>query len=358
MESERIQQLMRPSIRALTPYSSARNEFSGHASIFIDANENFTDFIGGEGRNRYPDPKHVLLKKSIEETLGFASDRIVLGNGSDEIIDLLFRIFCEPKEDRVVLLPPTYGAYQVFADINDVGITSIPLTATYDLDMKAIRERMEELNTQGSKMLFICSPNNPSGNSFPLAQIQEIASLFQGITVVDEAYIDFSEQESAASLIDDNGRIVVLRTLSKAWGLANVRIGFAIADPQIVRIMHHVKYPYNLSGIQQETAVRALAEKTRVHDTVRQIVSERERIASFLPSLSYVEEVYHSDANFILVKVLDADLLYTSLLKKGIIIRNRSRVIGCSGCVRITVGSRDENDTLLTALKELEEVLA
>lgn len=358
MESNGIQQLIRPSIRALTPYSSARNEFSGQASIFIDANENYTDFVGGEGRNRYPDPKHTLLKRSIEDALGFASERIVLGNGSDEIIDLLFRIFCEPKEDKVVLLPPTYGAYQVFADINDVGITSIPLTPTYDLDMITIRERMEELNDGKNKLLFICSPNNPSGNSFPLIQIEEIASLFQGITVVDEAYIDFSGQESAASLIEGNDRIVVLRTLSKAWGLANVRIGFAIADPDIIRIMHHVKYPYNLSGIQQETAVKALAEKDRVKDTVGQIISERNRIASFLPSLSYVEQVYASDANFILVKVLDADLLYTSLLNKGIIIRNRSRVIGCSGCVRITVGSREENETLLAAMKELEEALS
>ncbi len=354
MSNSSILDLMRPSIRNLTPYSSARNEFSGEASIFIDANENYTDFVGGEGRNRYPDPKHAVLKNAIETSLGISGARIVLGNGSDEIIDLLFRIFCEPAADKAILFPPTYGAYQVFADINNVGTVSVPLTENFSLDMESIRSRIEELNSENHKLLFICSPNNPTGNSIPLSDIEEIASLFHGITVVDEAYIDFSTQESAASLIEKNERIVVLRTLSKAWGLANVRIGFAIANKDIIAVMHNVKYPYNLSGVQQETAVKALKEKKSVEETVKLIISERSRVASEISSFSYVETIFDSDANFILVRVSDADRLYNRLLEKGIIIRNRSKVIGCSGCVRITIGSVQENDTLLAAMKEME----
>ncbi len=355
MNGPTIAELMRPSIRNLTPYSSARNEFSGEASIFIDANENYRDFVGGEGRNRYPDPKHTTLKEMIESTLGLPGDQIVLGNGSDEIIDLLFRIFCEPAEDRVILFPPTYGAYQVFADINNVGTLSVPLTEDFALDMETIRTRIDELNSAQNKLLFICSPNNPSGNSFPLSQVEEIASSFRGITIVDEAYIDFSEQKSAASLVAKYDRLVVLRTLSKAWGLANVRIGFAIAHPDIIGVMHNVKYPYNLSGVQQEKAVEALKAKEHVSDTVKMIVSERGRVASVLSSISYVENVFDSDANFILVRVKDADGLYMKLLERGIIIRNRSKVIGCSGCVRITIGSVEENNALLSAMKEIEE---
>ncbi len=357
MSANTIDSLMRETIRNLIPYSSARNEFSGQASIFIDANENYTDFVGGEGRNRYPDPRHAGLKAAIREAMGIDEHRIVLGNGSDEIIDLLFRIFCEPGEDKAVLFPPTYGAYQVFADINNAGITSLPLTENFRLDLELFRSRIDELNSGNCKLLFICSPNNPSGNSFPLSEIEEIASAFQGITIVDEAYIDFSDHPSAISLIDRNERVVVLRTLSKAWGLANVRVGFAVASEQIIRVMHNVKYPYNLSGIQQEMAVKALREKKDVETTVMRIREERDRIGAFLANLSYVQQVFGSDANFLLVRVSDANRLYTLLLERGIIIRNRSSVPGCAGCVRITIGSREENDVLLAALEELEEVL-
>jgi histidinol-phosphate aminotransferase len=355
-------ELMRPNILQLTPYSSARNEFSGEGSIFLDANENYKDFIGTSARNRYPDPSHQELKKQIAKSLDLEGKSIVIGNGSDELIDLLFRIFCTPQKDKVLMISPTYGAYQVFADINDVGVSQCPLKDDFTIDTNRLETQCHLINsgsveTGMHKLFFLCSPNNPTGNSFSLKQIETIANRFVGITVVDEAYIDFSERESAVSLIEKNDRIVVLRTLSKAWGLANVRIGIAIASPSIIKIMHHVKYPYNLSGIQQELAIEALQKREEVLLTVAEIKSERERVAKELKKFPFVQKVFPSDANFILARFDDAPMVYSMLLKKGIIIRKRTSLRGCYGCLRLTIGSVEENDAVLAALESLKEQL-
>ncbi len=360
MESYTISDLMRPNILSLTPYSSARNEFDGEASIFLDANENYRDFIGSSARNRYPDPMHKALKKKISETFGFSESSVVVGNGSDELIDLLFRIFCVPRKDKALMLNPTYGAYKVFADINDIGISYSSLDADFSIDEKRMHTQCElirkgSVETGMHKLFFICSPNNPTGNSFSIDQIESMARCFPGITVVDEAYIDYSDGESAVSLIKKNDRVVVLRTLSKAWGLANVRIGIAIADEKIIEIMHHVKYPYNLSGIQQELAIEALSKKDEVDSVIAFIKEERKRISERLEHYSFVQKVFPSDANFILVRFDDPLAVYSALLEKGIIVRKRNTVAGCYGCLRLTIGSAQENDILLQTLDSFEE---
>ena len=357
-----VKQLMRKNILSLVPYSSARNEFNGKGSVFIDANENYRDFIEAKGLNRYPDPQHKELKQEIEKVMNIPYENMVIGNGSDELIDLLFRIFCVPSKDKVLMMSPTYGAYKVFADINDVGVSYCPLKDDFSIDLDRLEGQCHLINSgileHGiHKLLFICSPNNPTGNSFPLDQVADIARRFRGITVIDEAYIDFSEKESAMSLLKDNERIVILRTLSKAFGLANVRIGIAIASPEIIKTMHHVKYPYNLSGVQQAVAIQALKKQAEVVTTIKSIVESREKVAQQLTSLSFVQKVFPSDANFLLVRVDDASLLYSMLLKKGIIIRNRSSVRGCYGCVRITIGSEEENKLLIETLKQFEAIL-
>ncbi|NCB01679.1 MAG: histidinol-phosphate transaminase [Spirochaetia bacterium] len=357
-----MKQLMRKNISTLVPYSSARNEFSGKGSIYIDANENYRDFVGEKGLNRYPDPQHIELKREIEKVMGFLPQQIVVGNGSDELIDLLFRIFCVPGKDKILMMSPTYGAYKVFADINDISVSYCPLKDDFSIDLERLESQCHLINTGTiehgiHKLLFICSPNNPTGNSFPLEQIGEIAKRFRGITVIDEAYVDFSSIGSAKALLEQNERIVILRTLSKAYGLANVRIGIAISSPEIIEAMHHVKYPYNVSGIQQEAAIGALRAQKEVEATIKIILNERERVASNLRNFSFVQKVFPSDANFLLVRVDDPTLLYNMLLKKGIIIRNRSSLRGCYGCVRITIGSVSENNALLETLTQLEEIL-
>jgi histidinol-phosphate aminotransferase len=354
-----IQELMRPNIASLIPYSSARNEFTGDAAIFLDANENWRDFVGGRGLNRYPDPQHIKLKGKISEVLGLPQDSIVLGNGSDEMIDVLFRVFCNPGKDKILLMSPTYGAYEVFANIHGVGISHCQLKDDFSLDLHRM-DAVCHLVNNGSvehgmhKMLFICSPNNPSGNSFPLEQIEMIANRFKGITIVDEAYIDFSEHPSAVTLLDTCPRLVVLRTLSKAWGLANVRVGIAVADPSIIQTMHKVKYPYNLSGVAQQLAQEALEHADEVASAIHEIRVERERMAQAIQELPYVDVVFPSDANFLLSRVTDPDALCAKLREHGIIIRNRSTVRGCFGCVRITVGSATENNQLLSVMQSLE----
>ncbi len=357
-----VKQLMRKNILHLVPYSSARNEFSGTGSVYIDANENYRDFVGDRGLNRYPDPQHKALRVEIEKVMGINYDDMVIGNGSDELIDLLFRIFCVPSKDKVLMMSPTYGAYKVFADINDVGVSYCPLKDDFSIDLERLEGQCHLINSgvleQGiHKLLFICSPNNPTGNSFPIEQIAEIARKFRGITVIDEAYIDFSQQDSAMHLLKENDRIVILRTLSKAYALANVRVGIAISSPEIIKAMNHVKYPYNVSGIQQEVAIQAIRAHKEVASTIKIILRERERVANELKKLSFVQKVFPSDANFLLIRVTDAPLIYSMLLKKGIIIRNRSTVRGCYGCLRITIGSEDENSLLLSTLKQFEEIL-
>ena len=359
MKDYSVQELMRSNIVSLVPYSSARNEFTGDASVFLDANENWQDFLGGRSLNRYPDPQHEGVKQKLAQVFSLPAERLVVGNGSDEMIDVLFRIFCTPGKDRVLLMSPTYGAYEVFAHIHDVGVSHCPLRDDFSFDLQKMDAVCHLVNngtpqTGMHKMLFICSPNNPSGNSFPLDQIEMVANRFNGITIVDEAYRDYADGPSAATLIDRCPRLVVLRTLSKAWGLANVRVGFTVADPQIVSAMHKVKYPYNLSGVAQQLAIAALDQAPAVRLAIADTQEERKRVAKRLVQLPYVEKVFPSDANFLLVRVTEANLLCDKLRKQGIIIRNRSTVRGCFGCVRITIGSVQENDILIEAMQNME----
>ncbi|MHC1693011.1 MAG: histidinol-phosphate transaminase [Sphaerochaetaceae bacterium] len=354
-----IEELLRPNIVSLIPYSSARSEFCGAAEVFLDANENWRDFVGNKGRNRYPDPRHRALKAKIEEVLHLRCDRLVIGNGSDEIIDLLFRICCVPDRDKVLVMSPTYGAYQVFADINGIAVSDCPLKDDFTVDMSRFQTICDLIDagspaTGMHKLLFLCSPNNPSGNSIPLKQIEAIATRFKGITVVDEAYHEFSQEPSAVELMDTCPRLVVLRTLSKSWALANARVGMIVAPQRIVEAMEKTKYPYNLSGVVQELAIEALGHSQEVFASVKEIIAQRGMLAEQLQTYSFVEEVFPSDANFLLVRVDEPSKLYRFLLEKKIIVRNRSSVRGCFGCVRITVGSVQENQQLLQALDQWE----
>lgn len=353
-----MRELLRRNIAALVPYSCARNDFKGTASVYLDANENWQQFIGEKDRNRYPDPLCVDLRREIERRMGLAFDRTVVGNGSDEVIDNLVRMFCEPGKDRVLLMPPTYGAYRVFCDINEVGVDAVPLRRDFQVDLPAVeaflsRERAARKPDGGRlKLLFVCSPNNPTGNAVPLETVERIAESFDGITVVDEAYHDFTDIPSAVTLQERYPRLVVLRTLSKCWGLAGARIGILVADPAIARVMEGVKYPYNVSSPAQDAALRDLEDWKAVMEGKRMILSERKRLGALLAALPCVRKVYPSDANFFLVQVTDPDGIYRFLMEKGIIVRNRSRELYCEGCLRMTIGSPEEDDALVAALKE------
>jgi histidinol-phosphate aminotransferase len=347
-----LDRLLRENIRTITPYSSARNEYTGNAQVFLDANENYLDFSGGT-RNRYPDPLQRELKKEIGNHFGVDSSRIFLGNGSDEAIDLLYRAFARPGIDRVVIQPPTYGVYSVFAKLNDVTVQQCILTESYQMNIGALRQ-ISGTDPDTLKMLFICSPNNPTGNDIDRDAIREVLDFFPGIVIVDEAYQDFSDEQSTMTLLDEYENLVVLRTFSKAWALANIRMGMAFADQRIIEVLTNIKYPYNLSGIAQETALDAIARYEQVSDTIALIKKERSRVAGELTTLSCVEEVYDSAANFLLVRTTGAQRVYDHLKGQGIIIRNRSKEPGCDQSVRITIGSREENDRLIEALKLLE----
>lgn len=354
-----IQQLMRNEIRTLVPYSSARSEFSGHARIFLDANENWFDASDGKLYNRYPDPLQLELKAKIERVMNLPADKMVLGNGSDEMIDLLFRVFCTPGKDKVMVLPPTYGAYKVFADINAIEVSYCQLNDDFSLNFMRLETICKFINSGTPeagmhKLIFICSPNNPSGTIIPLEAIERIASHFAGIVVVDEAYYDFSDGSTAISLLDTYPNLVVLRTFSKAWAMAGARVGMAFASHAIVAAMNKVKYPYNLSVLAQKATLEVLDKTDEIYRTIRLTIEEREKMTIALKGFDFVEEVFPSSANFLLVRVVDPDGLCTYLKNHQIIIRNRSTVRGCYGCVRITIGSPDENAELLKALRQWE----
>ena len=356
-----MRELLRKNIAGLVPYSCARNDFKGTASVFLDANENWQDFVKQPGRNRYPDPLSTRLRAEIEKRMGLKAAHTVIGNGSDEVIDNLVRMFCVPGKDHVLLLPPTYGAYRVFCDINDVKVDVVPLTADFQLDMQAILAylRSEKQNRKEGagrlKLLFICSPNNPTANAFPLDQVEEIARNFDGITIVDEAYHDFSSVESAVSLQPRYPNLVVLRTLSKCWALAGARIGILVASEEICAVMASMKYPYNVSSPAQDAALEDLANWEKVMAGKEDILKQRPLFAASLAKLSCVEKVYPSDANLLLVKVRDANKIYAYLMDKGIIVRNRSKELHCENCLRITVGNATENQAVIDALKEWKE---
>ncbi len=354
-----LDRLLRPNIRTITPYSSARSEFSGSANIFLDANENFRDFLSPwdaqkAPRNRYPDPFQRDLKERVAAVFGVTADMLFLGNGSDEAIDLLYRAFAVPGADRAVIMPPTYGVYQVFADVNDIQTIRVPLTDEFTVDLDELEKCISAEPAEHLKLLFVCSPNNPTGNPVDRNELVSMLNLFPGIVVVDEAYQDFSSWPSALGLLPDFDNLVVLRTFSKGWGMAGVRFGMAVSSPGIAEVLRNIKYPYNLSTPAQEEVLRVLEVQDEVRKGIQEITVSREHLAAEIAGLAYVEKVYPSQANFILVRTVDADALYTLLREQGIIIRNRTREPGCAGCVRITVGSAEENAALLSAMKKLE----
>ncbi|REJ77300.1 MAG: histidinol-phosphate transaminase [Acidobacteria bacterium] len=343
--------LARPSIVALKPYTSARDEFSGTARIFLDANENSLGSPLNEAFNRYPDPYQRELKAKISEMESIAEERVFVGNGSDEVIDLLFRVFCEPGKDKCLICPPTYGMYEVSAEINGAEVLRVPLTKDFDLDPQAIRNVADE----STKLLFFCSPNNPTGNLLDRDKLISIARSVNAMVVVDEAYIHFSKAGSIVGFLDANPNLVVLRTYSKAWGLAGLRVGTAFADPETVALLNKVKPPYNVSDAAQRLLLGALENEDRVLEMTGEIISLREALTEDLESIPPVQKVYRSDANFVLVRVSDPVAIYEYLVDRGIVVRDRSRVRLCEGCLRITVGTRDQNDALLRELRSYGE---
>ena len=335
-----IEPLIRPNIAALAPYSTARDECECKLGIFLDANES----PYSNGWNRYPDPHQKVLKARISEIKGIPVGNIFLGNGSDEAIDLVFRVFCTPGVDNVVAISPSYGMYTVAAATNDIEVREVPLREDFSLDIEALLAAKDER----TKAIFLCSPNNPSGNAFTNAQIEEIYSRSGCIVVLDEAYIDFCSEPSMISKVEQMPGLLILQTMSKARAMAALRLGMAFACRRIIDLMSMVKYPHNINEATQQTALRLLSEP--IDSQVAEIRSERARLTSAFEGMSFVQKVYPSEANFLLVKVADADALYDYLLGKGIIVRNRNRVRGCKGCLRITVGLREENDRLIEVL--------
>jgi histidinol-phosphate aminotransferase len=343
--------LVRTNIRTLKPYSSARDEFKGEASIFLDANENSLGSPLVKWYNRYPDPLQLKVKEKIAFIKKISVDQIFLGNGSDEAIDLLYRCFCEPGIDEVVIFPPTYGMYEVSANINNVKLNRVPLTEQFQLDLEALEQTIKP----STKIIWICSPNNPTGNSIDREAIEMILNNFDGLVVIDEAYINFSRQKSWLSDLQDYPNLVVLQTLSKAWGLAGIRLGMAFASPEIIGYLNKVKPPYNISEPVQELAVKALEEIGQVNDMIVTLVNERQNMVSSLLQNEEVVKIYPSDANFLLVKFKDASGLYKYFVEQGIVVRDRSNVILCEGCLRITVGTPLENTKLLESLNSFNQ---
>ena len=342
------EQLVRNNIRKLKPYSSARDEFSGDAKVFLDANENSLGSPLTKWYNRYPDPHQSLVKEKISAIKGIDPRHIFLGNGSDECIDLLFRCFCEPGEDNVIICPPTYGMYEVSANINDVEIRKAPLLPDFQLDLV----HMENLTDAHTKIIWLCSPNNPTGNSLNRTDIEMVLNNFNGIVVIDEAYINFAQQKSFVQELTEYPNLVVLQTLSKAWGLAGLRLGMAFASQSIIDVMNKVKPPYNISQATQELVIKALDEVGQVNDMIKLLVDMRKALAEVFESMPTVEKVYPSDANFMLVKIADARKVYDFLLEKGIVVRDRSNVVLCESCLRITIGTERENTALVDAMEQ------
>jgi histidinol-phosphate aminotransferase len=343
-----INNLLRPNIKNLTPYSSARDEFKGQASVFLDANENSLGSPLTKWYNRYPDPLQLKVKQKLQEIKGIPVEHMFLGNGSDECIDILLRAFCEPGVDNIVICPPTYGMYEVSANINNVAIKKVPLTPEFQLNLPAIEEAVDD----NTKLIFLCSPNNPTGNSLNRDDVEILLNNYFGIVAIDEAYINFSRHRSFTQELADYPNLVVMQTLSKAWGLAALRIGMAFASEEIINIMNRIKPPYNINQASQELALQALDNVKDVNNMIREIVKGRQFLEARLPELEVVKKVHPSDANFLLVQVTEPVMIYKYLLDKGIVVRDRSRVELCEGCLRITVGTPIENEKLIKALSE------
>jgi len=341
-----LQALTRENIKNLTPYSSARDEFSGEAKVFLDANENSLGSPLIKWYNRYPDPHQQALKQAIGTIKAIAPEQIFLGNGSDECIDLLYRCFCTPGRDNVVICPPTYGMYEVSANINDVEVRRAPLLDDFQLDLV----HMESLVDAHTKLIWICSPNNPTGNSIHRGDIESVLNNFNGLVIIDEAYINFSRHKSFIQDLEDYPNLVVMQTFSKAWGLAGLRLGMAFASLNIIDIFNRVKPPYNINQATQEIALNALEEVGQVNDMIKELVQMRVALKAIIEKIPFVEKVHPSDANFLLVKMQDARKVYLYLLEQGIVVRDRSNVKLCDNCLRITIGTERENTQLVEAL--------
>ncbi|HMK17813.1 MAG TPA: histidinol-phosphate transaminase [Chitinophagaceae bacterium] len=345
-----LDSLVRDNIKKMTAYSSARHEFTGEASIYLDANENSFGSPLPDNFNRYPDPLQMQVKEKLSKVKGVPTQNIFLGNGSDEAIDLLYRIFCTPGRDNSIILPPTYGMYEVCAEMNDVKIKKVTLTKEYQLDIDGIANSIDPL----TKLIFICSPNNPTGNSINRADVEIILNNFDGIVVIDEAYINYSKQRSFTGELTEYPNLIVMQTLSKAWGLAGLRLGMAFASQPIIDLMNKVKYPYNINTATQLLALEALDNIDWVNEHISTTVIEREKLKTELSNLFYTEAVFPSDANFLLVKMKAARNIYEQLCQKGIIVRDRSKVVLCEDSLRITVGTPEENKQLIEELSKLK----
>ena len=340
-----IKNLIRENIKSLEAYSSARDEFKEMSSelIFIDANENPFE----TGLNRYPDPQQNLVKDALFSSKGVSKEQILLGNGSDEVLDLIFRVFCEPRVDNVIVLPPTYGMYEVLANTNAIELLKIPLVENFQPNVKEIIKGQDAK----TKVLFLCSPNNPTANSFDATSIETLIKEFNGIVVIDEAYIDFSIEDSWLGRLDEFPNLIVTQTLSKAYGLAAIRLGICYASKEIISILNKIKPPYNVNQLTQDVALQSILNQEKVKNDITAIISERNQLIRDLENVEIVEKVYSSDANFLLVQVDDANLRYKQLVKLGIIVRNRTTQILCDNCLRFTVGTPDENKKLINTLK-------
>ena len=345
-----LNKLVRENIKNLKPYSSARSEFSGTAKVFLDANENSYGSPLTKWYNRYPDPLQWELKKKIGTIKNVEAESILLGNGSDECIDLLIRAFCDPKNDNIIICPPTYGMYEVYARINDVDVKEVPLQQNFQLNLEGL-ENAVDANT---KLIFFCSPNNPTGNNMEREDIEMVLNNFDGIVVIDEAYINYSRQRSFLSELKDYPNLVVMQTFSKAWGLAALRLGMIFASKEIIDVLNKIKPPYNINQATQELALKALDHLNEVNEMIRATVEERGVLVKDLSQLPFVQKIFPSDANFVLAKIDDATGVYNFLKEKGIIVRNRSNVILCEDCLRITVGTPGQDKELIESLKNYQ----
>ena len=342
-----LQKLVRSHIADLNPYSSARDEFDpvDREVVYLDANENPFD----NGVNRYPDPQQRKLKEVIARRRGVAANQLLLGNGSDEVLDLIFRAFCIPNQDKIIVMPPTYGMYRVLANINCITLDEVPLNNDFQLVTKDI---INQISTQ-TKAIFLCSPNNPSGNSFRREDILTLLKSFTGLVVIDEAYIDFSMQKSLVSDLSSYPNLIITQTLSKAYGLAGIRLGICIASEEIIDILNKIKPPYNISSLTQERAISALEDWDTTQRQVTQLIADRKGLFAQLEKISFIEKVYPSDANFLLVKVDDANKRYAQLIENDIVVRNRSKQVRCENCLRFSVGTPQENQILIETLNRL-----
>lgn len=343
-----ITQLVRPMVREIAPYRSARDDFEDFEAqkVFLDANENPYKSIA----NRYPDPLQRQLKRTLAKIKGVEANQILLGNGSDEVLDLVFRAFCEPGQDEVILLPPTYGMYAVLAQLNNVKVNTVPLNESFQLDLEGI---MKQVNGN-TKVIFVCSPNNPTGNSIPLEQIQNLLNQFSGLVVVDEAYVDFSTKGSAVRFLDDYPHLMICQTFSKAYGLAGIRLGIGIADSKIIDYFNKIKPPYNVNVLTQKTAFNSLNDQHTTKEHVKELLAERQKLEKELLNIDFVNKIYPSDANFLLIQVDNASKRYDQLLSLDIVVRNRSSLSGCENTLRITVGTPQENIRLINACKTIK----